>query len=169
MLSRNVLVLNQNYEPLSITKAKRAIVLIYLGKAEVVEGYDGIKVRSVYSNIPLPSVVRLVFFVRVHRRAITLSRKNIMKRDGYSCQYCGTSEGPMTTDHVIPRRLGGKDTWENLVSACTKCNNHKGDHSPKEAGLTLIRRPKKPHFFTFVNSLITISDVKWRRYLFLDS
>jgi len=169
MLSRNVLVLNQNYEPLSITKAKRAIVLIYLGKAEVVEKYDGTKVRSIYSTIPLPSVVRLVFFVSVHRRAITLSRKNIMKRDGYACQYCGMSEGSMTTDHVIPRRLGGKDTWDNLVCACIRCNNRKGDRSPKEAGLTLIRRPKKPHFFTFINSLITMPDVRWKRYLFLDS
>ncbi|TET46161.1 HNH endonuclease [candidate division TA06 bacterium] len=169
MLSRNVLVLNQNYEPLSITKAKRAVVLIYLGKAELVERYDGIKVRSVYSTIPLPSVVRLVFFVRVHRRAITVSRKNIMKRDGYTCQYCDMSEGAMTTDHVIPRRLGGKDTWENLVCACTKCNNRKGDRSPNEAGLTLIRHPKKPHFFTFINSLITVPDVRWKRYLFLDS
>ncbi|MFQ5907070.1 MAG: HNH endonuclease [bacterium] len=169
MLSRSVLVLNQNYEPLSVTEAKRAIVLIYLGKAELVEKYDGIKVRSVYCSTPLPSVVRLVFFVRVHRRAIAPSRKNVMKRDGYSCQYCGTSEGPMTTDHVIPRRLGGRDSWENLVCACVKCNNQKGDRSAREAGLTLVRTPRKPHFFTFMTSLTKIPDMRWKRYLFLDS
>jgi 5-methylcytosine-specific restriction endonuclease McrA len=169
MLSRNVLVLNHNYEPLSITKAKRAIILIYLGKAEIVETYDEIKVRALSSSIPLPSVVRLVFFIKVHRRAIALSKKNIMRRDGYTCQYCGTKEGPMTTDHVVPKRLGGRDTWENLVCACVGCNNGKGDRSPEEADLNLVRTPAKPHFFTFINSLITIPDVRWKRYLFLDS
>jgi 5-methylcytosine-specific restriction endonuclease McrA len=169
MLTKSVLVLNQNYEPLSVTQAKRAIVLIYLGKAEVVEKYDGMKVRSVYSSVPLPSVVRLVFFVRVHRRAIAPSRKNIMKRDGYICQYCGESEGPMTTDHVIPRRLGGRDTWENLVCACVGCNNKKGDRTPAQGGLKLRRSPRKPHYFTFITSMTTIPDSRWKRYLFLDS
>jgi 5-methylcytosine-specific restriction endonuclease McrA len=169
MLSKAVLVLNQNYEPLSVTQAKRAIVLIYLGKAELVEKYDGVRVRSISASIPLPSIVRLVFFVRVHRPAIAPSRKNIMRRDGYICQYCGSSEGPMTTDHVIPRRLGGADSWENLVCACVRCNNKKGDRSPREADLVLIRTPRKPHYFTFITSLSSIPDSRWRRYLFMDS
>ncbi len=169
MLNRNVLVLNQNYEPLSVTRAKRAIVLIYLGKAEIVERYADLWVRSVSDALPLPSVVRLIFFVKVRRRTLTLSRRNIVKRDGHQCQYCGTIEGGMTTDHVIPKKLGGRDSWENLVCACVACNNKKGNRTPEEAGMILLRQPKRPHFFTFVHGFISIPDDRWRQYLFLGS
>lgn len=167
MLNRQVLVLNQNYEPLSITKARRAIVLLYLGKAEMVETYDGHFVRSVRLDFPVPSIVRLIYYIKAPRNAVALSRKNVIRRDRHTCQYCGTTIGAMTTDHVTPRGLGGRDRWENLVCACVKCNNKKGDRTPEQAGMRLMKKPKTPHFFTVVHSFIRIPDTRWKQYLFL--
>jgi len=127
LLSQNVLVLNQNYEPLSVCSARRAIVLLFLGKAELIETYDGVKVRSILKSYPLPSVVRLDRFIKAPRKRILLTRKNVLIRDGYVCCYCGSSKGPMTVDHIIPKNLGGTDSWENLACACDKCNNKKSN------------------------------------------
>ncbi len=168
MLNRTVLVLNQNYEPLTITKAKRAIILVYLGKAEVVEKYDGQRIHSISTNLPLPSIVRLVFFIKAPRKMITLSRKNIVKRDGHQCQYCGKTEGPLTTDHIIPKTRGGADSWENLVCACSDCNKKKGHRTLKEAGMKLVKKPKRPQFFAFIHAFVDIPDLRWRQYLFLE-
>jgi 5-methylcytosine-specific restriction endonuclease McrA len=168
MLNRDVLVLNHNYEPLSITRARRAVVMMCTGKAEVVERHDGLLVRSPSTALAFPSVVRLSSYVKVYRRAITLSRRNIVRRDGHRCQYCGTSNGPMTTDHVIPKTMGGKDTWENMVCACVRCNNRKGNCRPEEMGMKLLRPPTRPHFFTFTYSNLKVPDERWRPYLFLE-
>jgi 5-methylcytosine-specific restriction endonuclease McrA len=164
ILDRNVLVLNQNYEPLSVTNAKRAVILVFLGKAEIVER-DGIQVRSCYKVYPLPSVVRLFFYVKPPTREISLTRKNIIKRDGHTCQYCGARIGAMTTDHVLPRTRGGKDTWENLVCACVACNNRKGDRTLSEAGMKLFRRPRRPFYFHFIQNHLS-EDARWKPYLF---
>ncbi len=168
MINQRVLVLNQNYEPLSVCTVKRAVVLTFLGKADIVESCDGKKIRSPSTVFPLPSVVRLGFYVRVPGKRIMLSRKNILKRDGHRCQYCGTINGPLTVDHVLPKIYGGNDSWENLVCACTKCNSIKGDKTPEQAGLKLLRKPRKPNHITFIQQFIGISDQRWRRYLFLD-
>lgn len=168
MINQRVLVLNQNYEPLSVCTVKRAVVLTFLGKADIVESCDGKKIRSPSTVFPLPSVVRLGFYVRVPGKRIMLSRKNILKRDGHRCQYCGTTNGPLTVDHVLPKIYGGNDSWENLVCACTKCNSIKGDKTPEQAGLKLLRKPRKPNHITFIQQFIGISDQRWRRYLFLD-
>ena len=101
MLNRKVLVLNQNYEPLSICSAKRALVMVFLGKAEVVE--EAGTVHTVSRAFPLPSVVRLWMYVHKPRNDIPLTKRNILRRDGHRCQYCGTTQGPMTVDHVIPK------------------------------------------------------------------
>ena len=168
MLNRYVLVLNQNYEPLAITKARRAIILVYLGKAEVVEKYDGLQIRSVSTRLSLPSIVRLVFFIKAPRKAITLSRKNVIKRDSHRCQYCGRIDGPMTTDHIVPKTREGSDSWENLVCACAECNKKKGHRTLKEAGMILVKKPKKPHFFSFIHTFVEIPDFRWRQYLFME-
>lgn len=169
MVTNNrVLVLNQNYEPLSVCSAKRAIVMQLLGKAEIVETYDGVRVHSVNVSIPLPSVVRLGSYIRVPYKKILLTRKNILKRDHNICQYCGDHRGPMTVDHVIPKSYGGGDFWENMVCACENCNNRKGDRLPEQAGMRLIHRPRRPNHITFIQSFIGISDNRWRPYLFLD-
>jgi 5-methylcytosine-specific restriction endonuclease McrA len=168
MLNKNVLVLNQNYEPLSVCSVKRAVILVYLGKAEVIEQYDGNLVRAVSVSLPTPSVVRLGFYIHVPNKRILLSRKNIIKRDGHRCQYCGEIQGAMTVDHILPRIYGGKDTWENLVCACITCNNIKGDRTPEQAGLNLLRPPRRPTHITFIQQFIGIADERWRQYMFLD-
>ncbi len=166
MLKRRVLVLNQNYEPLGVCTAKRAIILIFLGKAEIVEE-DGRFIHSVSLVYPLPSVVRLIFFISRHNRRVVLSRRNILKRDGFRCQYCGSTNKSLTVDHIIPRRLGGKDVWENLCCACTDCNNKKGNRSPEEAKMKLLKLPSRPTYITYIQHFIGVSDLKWRPYLFL--
>lgn len=166
LLNRQVLVLNQNYEPLSVCNARRAILLIFKGKAEIVE-QDGYMIHSISQAFPLPSVVRLVYYVRVPYKKIVLSKRNIVKRDGGRCQYCGTTRGPMTVDHVVPRSFGGEDTWENLVCACIKCNNQKADRTLEQSGMNLLRRPQRPSNIMFIKHLLDGSEQKWRPYLFM--
>ncbi|HDI52101.1 HNH endonuclease [candidate division KSB1 bacterium] len=166
MLNRHVLILNQNYEPMSVCSAKRAIVLLYLGKAEIVERHEQ-WVRSVTTALPLPSIVRLGRYIRVPHKRILLTRKNILKRDHYRCQYCGRDDKPLTIDHVIPKERGGQDVWENLVAACTDCNNRKGNRTPEQAGMHLLKKPRKPNYLTFIQHYIGISDDRWKPYLFL--
>ena len=168
MLNGNVLVLNQNYEPLSVCSVRRAVVLVYLGKAQIIEKHDGYKIRSVSLAIPMPSVVRLGFYIHVPHKRVLLTRKNIVKRDGHRCQYCGADHAAMTVDHVVPKLYGGRDTWENLVCACIKCNNIKGNRAPDQAGLKLLRQPKRPTQITFIQQFVGISDQRWKQYLFLD-
>ena len=138
MLDNRVLVLNQNYEPMSVCSARRAVILLYLDKAEMIERNHEL-IHSVSQTMPLPSIVRLSRFVRVPRKRVLLNRKNILKRDQHQCQYCGRRESQLTVDHVMPRVRGGKDTWENLVCACMRCNTKKGNRTPHEAGMTLLR------------------------------
>ncbi|HKY61438.1 MAG TPA: HNH endonuclease [Gemmatimonadota bacterium] len=167
LLQKKVLVLNQNYEPLAVCHAQRAIVMVVLGKAEIVERYE-MDVRSVSRVVPLPSVVRLQVYIQTPRKRIALTRRNVLKRDGYRCQYCGTRRGPMTTDHIVPRALGGRDRWDNLVCACIRCNNRKGNRTPEQAGMSLARPPRAPHRYMQITFYTPIPDKRWRPYLFLD-
>lgn len=167
MLNYRVLILNQNYEPLTICKVKRAINLLLLGKADLLENHNGEKVCSVSISLPVPSVLRLKYYINIKRKDIALTKKNIIKRDNRQCQYCGTTTGIMTTDHVIPKSLGGVESWENLVCACVTCNNRKGGRPLEEARIMLLKRPRKPHYFAFVISALGKPDERWRPYLFL--
>lgn len=168
LINRSVLMLNQNYEPLTVCSARRALVLLFQGKAEMIEKADGLKIHTVRTYYSLPSVVRLWRYRRVPYRRIMLTRKNIITRDGHRCQYCGTSKGPMTVDHLLPRTQGGKDTWENMVCACTKCNNRKSDRTPERAGMSLLRKPTRPSHITFIQRHAGDRDSRWRPYLFMD-
>ncbi len=167
MLSDPVLVVNQNYEPLITTSVKRAIVMVYMGKASMVEARRGRKIRSISRAIDEPSIVRLELYTRVPYRQVMLNRKNVIRRDNGVCQYCGSTTGNMTVDHVIPKLRGGGDTWENLVCACERCNNKKGNRTPEEAGLPLINRPRKPSHLTFIRQLVRKGDEVWKKYLFV--
>ncbi len=162
-----MLVLNQNYEPLSVCNVKKAIILLFLRKAELVEASAGKVIRSVSLTMPFPSVVRLSAFVRVPYKKIILSRKNILRRDGHRCQYCGRGDVPLTMDHVHPRSRSGEDAWENLVAACVKCNNKKGDRTPEEAEMPLMRVPMKPNHVTFLRHFVGNLDERWKPYLFM--
>lgn len=166
-LNKACLVLNQNYEPLSITNVRRAICLVYLGKAEIVEPYY-FNIHGVSTSFVAPSVLRLLYFIHIRRPNLPLTKRNILRRDNWTCQYCGAKNKRMTTDHVIPKRLGGEDSWNNLVCACVECNRKKGDMPPEAVGLKLLRQPKHPHFFFIVHNLITIPDERWKQYLFIE-
>jgi len=168
LLSGHVLVLNQNYEPLSVCSIRRAVVMMYLGKVELIERFDGQRIRSAYRSYPVPSVVRLGLYIHLPRKRVLLSRKNILKRDNHRCQYCGRTATPLTVDHVTPKKRGGKDDWDNLVCACLDCNNKKGNRTPEQAGMALLRPPKRPDHLTYIQRFAGAKDQRWRRYLFLD-
>lgn len=166
MLESAVLLLNQNFVPLTTTSARRAIIMVLTGKAEIVEE-TGDLVRSVSRTFAIPSIIRLLMYVRfAHRWNIQISRQNVLRRDRRTCQYCGKKEGAMTVDHVVPRSAGGRDTWENLVCACSPCNNRKGDRTLEMAGMTLNMSPKKPSVRSFL--FLSRGPVRnnWRTYLF---
>ena len=167
LLDRAVLVLNQNYEPLNVCSVRRALALMFRGKASNVETGLGV-VRSVAACFDVPSVVRLERYIRAPRRRVVLSKRNVLRRDNYVCQYCGIRDREMTIDHVIPKKDDGPSTWENLVAACATCNARKGGRKPEQAGLSLIRTPRRPNNVTFIRNHVGVSDQLWKPYLFLD-
>ncbi len=138
-----VLVLNQNFEPLNVCNARRALVLVLCGKAEVLELNHQI-VHTPTLSIHCPSVIRLQHLIRRPQPRARLSRREIFVRDSYTCQYCGIRTRDLTLDHVIPRSKGGPHTWENLVSACRGCNHRKGGKTVAEARMALARLPREP-------------------------
>jgi 5-methylcytosine-specific restriction endonuclease McrA len=142
-VNKSVLVLNQNYEPLNICNARRAIVLVFGGKAEILETHDAF-ISSAHDAFPYPSVIRLVCLIRAPRARVKLTRREIFMRDSYTCQYCGRRTSDLTLDHVVPRSRGGEHTWENLASACRACNHRKGGKSVHEARMALKRQPFEP-------------------------
>jgi 5-methylcytosine-specific restriction endonuclease McrA len=166
MTTRDVLVLNQNFEPLTVCRTRRALILLYMRRAELLESYEGRFMRSVRTSMPMPSVLRLNHYVRVVRKETPLSKRNVLRRDSHRCQYCGRTETNLTTDHVIPRTLGGPDSWENLVCACAECNSRKGGKPLHQCGMKLLRKPKKPSYFTFVISAMGEVPAYWRKYMF---
>jgi 5-methylcytosine-specific restriction endonuclease McrA len=168
LINRHVLMLNQNYEPLTVCSARRAIVLLFQGKAEMIESADGLKLRTVTSEYALPSIVRLWQYKKVPYKRIMLTRKNVLTRDNHQCQYCGATRGPMTVDHILPRTMGGADTWENMVCACVRCNNKKGNRTPERAGMALLKRASRPTHIDFIQRYIGVADHRWRPYLFMD-
>lgn len=148
MVDAEVLVLNQNYEPLNVCNARRAVVLIDRGKAEVLEhGRGAIRTPSV--SLPVPSVIRLMCLIKRPRPRRKLTRREIFLRDHYTCQYCGKQTKELTLDHVIPRHRGGKHLWENLVSACPACNRRKAGRNPAEAHMRLLSQPERPRFTSY--------------------
>ena len=136
------LVLNATYEPLSVVPTRRAVVLLVRERAELVHS-DGRRWASERASVPVPSVIRLLHYVKVpYERRVPLNRRAVFARDGHTCQYCaGVAEN---LDHVLPRCRGGAHTWENVVAACRPCNTRKGDRTPDEAGLILRAVPRAP-------------------------
>jgi 5-methylcytosine-specific restriction endonuclease McrA len=166
-LNGKVLILNGNYEPLAVASVEKAIVLLYLEKAELVSALHSRTVRSTSMSMPFPSVIRLSTYIRVPFKRVILSRKNILRRDGHRCQYCGLMGVTLTVDHIMPKSRGGEDSWENLVSACLRCNNMKGSQTPDEAHMALMHRPIRPNHVTFLRQFIGRIDKDWEPYLFM--
>jgi 5-methylcytosine-specific restriction endonuclease McrA len=161
-----VLVLNATFEPINVCTVRRATVLVLKSKAEVVEQGEG-ALRSEHLALERPVVIRLVTYVKVprdvHRRKIT--RKAVLARDSWTCQYCGTGRPGLTVDHVIPRSRGGESVWENIVAACASCNRRKGNRLPKEADMHPRHRPRPPGPLVFIRISSPRIPVTWERYL----
>jgi 5-methylcytosine-specific restriction endonuclease McrA len=168
-LHRPVLVLNASYEPINICAARRALVLVLKGVATA-EEQSHLAVRSALQSIPLPSVIRLTGYRRIPHQTRSLSRKNIIIRDRFTCQYCQRTLGSteLTLDHVIPRSRSGETAWENLVACCHDCNNRKGSRTPEEAGMRLSRQPRpfSLHTSRHLMRLVGKGDEQWKKYLF---
>ena len=162
------LLLNATYEPLSIVSWQKAITLMLLGKAEMLEP-QGRAVHSASSAFELPSVLRLYSRVKVPRRAVQFTRGNVYRRDGHTCQYCVRKYpvSMLTFDHVLPRSRGGQTTWENIVTSCEQCNRSKGDRTPLEAGLTLKSKPREPRWWPFSAGSWDYIDYqdRWKTYM----
>jgi 5-methylcytosine-specific restriction endonuclease McrA len=157
------LVLNAGYEPLAVVSFRRALVLVLAGKATVVAD-AGAPVVGGSITLPRPSVILLGRYVRVPTgRTVPVSRRGVLRRDGQRCAYCGLFAG--TVDHVLPRSRGGRDTWENLVACCVRCNNSKGDRTPEEMGWTLRSRPFAPHGVAWAVRGTDVRDPSWEAFL----
>jgi 5-methylcytosine-specific restriction endonuclease McrA len=167
MINLPVLVLNQSYEPLNICRVRRAVVLIYQNKAEMLENGSGF-IHSVSGEFPVPSVIRLASMIRRRPRSERkLTRLEVFKRDRYTCQYCGKESRQLTLDHIIPRYRGGQHTWENVVSACVPCNRRKAGKTPQEARMKLICQPSRPRVISLFYIPAYYNNIRseWHKYL----
>ncbi|MBC7246515.1 MAG: HNH endonuclease [Actinobacteria bacterium] len=157
-----VLVLNASYQPLNLVNLRRAVVLVLKNKAEVIEEGDGV-LHSERLEMPFPSVIRLVYYVNVPYRTVSLNRRAVFARDNHTCQYCGGRAESI--DHVVPRSRGGEHSWENVVAACRRCNTRKMNRLPAEAGLKLLRKPSEPRDHVWFLSLAGEIHPTWEPYL----
>jgi len=187
-LSRKVLVLNRLWQAVNVCTARRAFSLVYRGHADIVVNdrgqfatfdFEGWKrfsangsgeelVRAVSFEIGIPRIIVLRLYARVPVREVKFTRKNIYERDGYRCQYCGKtfSAKGLNIDHVVPVRRGGKTTWENVVCSCLACNTRKGSRTLRQAGMKLIRRPRKPRWQNFLLVKFDSNmDESWRHFV----
>ena len=151
------LALNASFEPLTLVPARRAVRLVLDGKAEILEVEGSRRFRSEKSEVPCPSVIRLVRYVHVPRRfRRQVTNTFLFARDDYSCQYCGRHRSELrgrhflTRDHVIPLSRGGLNSWKNVVTCCSRCNNRQGGNLPSEVGLTLLTKPGEPNYVHLV-------------------
>ena len=184
MLNSSVLVLNRSYLPIHVTSVRRAFSLLYQGIARAVDeqyqtfDFDGWRQLAVARDmdaigtaaglIRVPRVIVLIAFDRLPSRHVRFSRINLMARDNFRCQYCGSrpSRSELNLDHVVPRSLGGHSTWENVVTSCVDCNRRKGGRTPKQAQMALRRQPVRPRWTPLVNLMLsTVRYQEWRPYL----
>jgi 5-methylcytosine-specific restriction endonuclease McrA len=162
---QHVLVLNASYEPLNVTTVRRAHVLVFKGKAEVIEQLEH-PLHSATDTYPWPHVIRLVTYVRVPRTVQRkISRRALFARDGWRCVYCGTGGGRLTLDHVVPRSRGGDSVWENVVTSCAPCNLRKGNRLPEEVAMKLRASPRAPTPVLFIRLAAPTIPSGWKPYL----
>lgn len=167
-MSQEVLVLNSDYEPLNVCNLRRAIVLVYLGKADVLHADERGITSAEGDSMHVPSVVKLRHHVKRPLPELKLSRRSVFARDNYTCQYCGSASKDLTIDHVVPKRYGGGMHWENLVTCCRRCNSKKGDKAPEKVGMKLMRPPRRPRYTPYISLNKYVAGTKhavWRDYL----
>ncbi len=165
------LLLNATYEPLKVVHWQKAITLWCQGKVEIIASHDR-EVRAVSFSLRLPSVIRLLRYVRIKAKFdyVPFSRANIYARDQHTCQYCATHfpTQDLTFDHVIPVSQGGRKDWENIVTCCVACNRRKGGRTPAEAGMHLVRVPRRPDTAPSLRITVGLRSTpeSWRDYLY---
>lgn len=165
-----VLLLNKSFEPIKVINWKRALCMIALGKVEVIEEYDEV-IKSARSTINSPAVVRLLSSFKRLKREVSFTKGNIFARDKWTCQYClkRHHQARLTLDHVFPRSRGGETRWENIVTCCTSCNTKKGNRTPTEACMLLLKTPTKPDWISLFSKTISKDEVpeEWRYFCYL--
>jgi 5-methylcytosine-specific restriction endonuclease McrA len=181
------LVLNRNWQPISTTGLKEAISLVAKGSAKIIDPSDfsavdlvtwndvsrakvkheNAVIRSQYLTLVAPEVIVLNKYDGQGEKSVVFSRKNLFKRDKYTCVFCGVQPGPaeLTIDHVMPKSRGGKSTWENCVLACVDCNKRKSNRTPEEAGMKLRKHPKKPSWKTLAQVNPKERKESWEQFL----
>jgi 5-methylcytosine-specific restriction endonuclease McrA len=163
-MNMRTLVLNAGFEPLAVVSFKRALVLVMNEKATIIAADEEHPVYGAFGSYDRPSVILLTRYVRLPSgRSIPVSRRGVLRRDAQRCGYCGSSAS--TIDHVLPRSRGGKDSWENLVACCLRCNNAKGDRTPSEMHWTLRIRPQPPHGTAWLVRGIERALPQWEEFL----
>jgi 5-methylcytosine-specific restriction endonuclease McrA len=153
---QQVLVLNFDFTPLNVTSLQRGFILVNKGKAEIIEA-DSNPIVTAYKEYVRPLIIRLLRYINHRGNGIRVNRHRVFKRDEYQCVYCG-SQKELTIDHVQPRSRGGRNTWTNLVTCCSKCNHKKGNKTPEEANMKLRRKPYEPSFVNEHESLTGVWD-----------
>jgi 5-methylcytosine-specific restriction endonuclease McrA len=159
VLGQSVVVFSQNYLPMSRVNIKRAVVLLVTGKAEPLDLIKGntLQIRSPSQVFHVPQQIRLTVTSNERLWKVPpVNRREVLRRDHYSCQYCGSTKN-LTLDHVIPRSKGGKHSWDNVVIACERCNSRKGDRTPLQAGMLLRSQPKAP-----MHPAVSFAEQFWR-------
>lgn len=160
----SILVLNNDYTPLNITNLKRAFNLLYKGKAEIITFNDKKPILTELMDYARPTIIRLLKYISIPFRKVTLNRHNLFRRDNNQCVYCGNKKN-LTVDHVIPKSKGGKNTWQNLVTCCQKCNTQKDNLTVSEAGLKLKYKPYRPTYLQFLRRVNGAFHEDWVDYL----
>ena len=184
-LDGGVLVLNRSWLAVNVANVRRAVCLVATGHAQVVDpesfatldfegwlrcsvGGNGDCIHAVKFLFRIPEIIVLKGYNGRQTRGLKLSRRNVLERDEHACQYCGRkpAHAELSLDHVVPRSRGGQTAWENVVAACTRCNDRKGDHTPEEAGMKLLRVPRRPRWASTVSARLAGRGRRsWERFL----
>lgn len=166
---QQTLVLDQGYQPHRVVTWQRAVIMLFDGKAEVLEEYDDL-IRSISITLKMPAVVRLLGRVRRPQRRVRFSRLNVATRDRFTCQYCQKRLplSRLTYDHVVPRSQGGLTRWTNIVMACHPCNQRKANKTPAQAGMHLRAAPEQPNWLPAITLRLNVGDVPsaWASWLY---
>jgi 5-methylcytosine-specific restriction endonuclease McrA len=184
MLNEHTLVLNRNWLAIDTVTVRRALCMVYVGVARAVvpetfavhdwEEWAALRVeegqpcvRGVRFEIRVPEIVLLMVYDRVPRKRVIFSRRNLFRRDRFSCQYCGRQPGKedLSIDHVLPRSRGGRSTWTNCVVACLKCNKRKSNRTLGESGLSLVVEPREPSWSPYLSLNLGRRRVSWERFI----
>ena len=187
-MDSQVLVLNRLWQAINICSVERALNLLYTDHAQVVREDEGVFntfsfqewcdlsatsaqdecVHTISFRIRVPRVIVLLFYDRFPRKEVKFTRNNLFERDRNTCQYCGVhfERKDLNIDHVVPRQRGGRTTWTNVVCSCVPCNSRKGSRTPEEAGMRLIREPRKPRWRPFIEiKMGRMIDASWRHFI----